>query len=132
MRAFEIRSFNDELVGSTRLEGLRCRALHCRMHSFNRRTVAERFRGHRIGIGNEVPDRIGVFIGFDVIQQKHFDRGELKAAIEPESDRIHGRVIAFAPRRYRAQWPRPMINLRNIFGEPLAIEVKRTGGEENR
>src|ERR1041385_8959822 len=84
-----------------------------------------------------MPDRVRIFVGFNVAEGDDFQRGELKRAIEAEHDRIDGRVVervrtALAPEQAGAHATGTMNDLNIIFGKPVSVQVERDAAENSR
>ena len=134
MLAFEGRGFDIQPIVLARLERVRLSPLDRGVHSFNGRTV-EKFNGrNRIGFGNEVPERMWIFIGERIIYRNDFDTCEFQFAVKTEQQSediriIHGWYGALASEHSRPRRTRTMKHLNIVSREPVFVKVKRQAGE---
>jgi len=125
--------FDQEPVWDAGLERVRRGALDGGSHAFDGRAVGEVGDGNGSGIGNQMPDGFRVLIGLNGADGDDFERGELELAAEVEIDGFGGRGGG-APGAAEESPPHrmgAMMDLNNIAGKPVFVQVKRNATEDD-
>src|SRR5208282_6173150 len=103
-------------------ERLGSHAGHFRLHAANALTVNEKFYRHGFGIGNQVPDGLGEWIGLQCGERNDLDFGQLvvtaKSECQQRSGRLAGAVAGSAGtdgvRNMNRLWLEPIGKISNI------------------
>ena len=120
--AFEGTRLDEKPVSDVWLERLRPHAGHFRLHALNALTVNEKFYRHGFGIGNQVPDGLGEWIGLQCGERNDLDFGQLvvtaKSECQQRSGRLAGAVAGSAGadgvRNMNRLWLEPIGKINNI------------------
>ena len=90
---FERARLNQKPVSYTRFERIGSGSRNGWSHAWNSRAVNKILNRDRIGIGNQMPDRLRILIGFDAAERNDFNRIEFEFAVESENDGIDDAVV---------------------------------------
>ena|SRR5882672_1262255 len=131
---FATVGLDEESILHAGLERISGDAFEGRVHTWNRRSISEFFRRHGIGIRNQMPNCMRIFVRGDVAEWNNFDGFKLKFAAESKQDRVcdgSRSAPAIAAEKAHAGRKGAMKNVNILFCEPVSIQVEREAAKQD-